>query len=114
MQGAWDRVAESWDDPARHDALFNAAVKHNALAWVAGRYRERGEDPVAKQQLERIRKAAVAAMMVSAAPRDANAKAPYRSTMVVLICLIVALLVALFVTKSLHDNHPPVPKPAQH
>jgi hypothetical protein len=114
VQGAWDRVTESWDDAARHEALFNAAVKHNALAWIAGRYRERGDDPIAKAQLERVRKAAVAAMMVSGAARAAKEKTPYRSSLIVLICLMVALLVALFVTKSLHDNHPPIPKPARH
>ncbi len=114
VQRAWDRVADSWDDAARHEALFNAAVKHDALAWIAGRYRERGDDPIAKAQLERVRKAAVAAMMVSGAARAAKEKTPYRSSLIVLICLMVALLVALFVTKSLHDNHPPVPKPARH
>jgi hypothetical protein len=114
VRGAWERVNEDFTDVARHDELFKLVVKDNCLAWAAARYRERGDDPIAKQQLERLRKAALAAMMVSAAARDAKPKTPYRSTLIVLICLIVAMLIALFVTKSLHDNRPHVSKPARH
>lgn len=113
VRGAWERVSENWTDTARHDALFHAAVKDNALAWAAARYRERGDDPIAKGQLERLRKAAVASMLVSAAPREAKQKTPYRSTLIVLMCLIAAMIIALFVTKSLHDNRSPVTKPAR-
>jgi hypothetical protein len=114
VRGAWERVTENWTDLARHDELFKLAVKDSALAWAAARYRERGDDPIAKDQLERLRKAALASMMVTAAARDDKQKTPYRSSLIVLICLIVALLVALFVTKSLHDNRPAVTKPARH
>jgi hypothetical protein len=116
VRGAWERVSETWADSARHDELFKLAVKHNCFAWVAARYREKGDDPIAKEQLERLRKAAVAAMYVSAAAKPAKEKTPYRSSFIVLVVLLLAMLLALFVTKSMHDNQktPPVTKPARH
>jgi hypothetical protein len=87
-----------------HEELFKLAIADNCLAWVAARYRERGDDPIAKVQLERLRKAAIAAMFVSGAQRQAKEKTPYRSSFVVLACLLVAMLIALFVTKFIHDN----------
>jgi hypothetical protein len=114
IRTAWERVTEDFSDPARHDELFKRVVTANCLAWAAARYRERGDDPIAKEQLERLRKAAVASMMVSAATREAKPKTPYRSSVIVLICLVVAMFIALFVTKSLHDNRPLATKPARH
>lgn len=115
VRGAWEAVTETWSDSAKHEALFKLAVADNCLAWVAARYRERGDDPIAKEQLERLRKAALASMMVKATERQANAKTPYRSTFIVLGCLLLAMLLALFVTKFIHDNQPPpVTKPARH
>lgn len=114
IRSAWERVTEDFTDLARHEELFKLVIKDNCLAWAAARYRERGDDPIAKDQLERLRKAAVASMMVSAAARDAKPKTPYRSSLIVLICLIVAMLIALFVTKSIHDNRPRATTPARH
>ncbi|HEY5920582.1 MAG TPA: hypothetical protein VIV11_02880 [Kofleriaceae bacterium] len=107
VRGAWDRVTEAWTDKDRHDELFKAAVADNAFAWACARYRERGDDPIAKEQLARLSKAAVAAMMVTQTTRPAKDRAPYRSLIIVLACLLLAMLVALFVTKSIHDNTPP-------
>jgi hypothetical protein len=117
VRGAWERVSETWADAALHDELFKLAVKHNCFAWVAARYREKGDDPIAKGQLERLRKAAVAALYVTAAARPSKDKTPYRSTLVVLIVLVLAMVVGLLVTKSMHDNDngntPPITKPAR-
>ena len=107
VRGAWLRVEETWADAALHEELFKLAIADNCLAWVAARYRERGDDPIAKEQLERLRKAAVAAMMVTATGRQAKEKTPYRNSFIVLGCLLVAMFFALFVTKFIHDNQPP-------
>jgi hypothetical protein len=114
VQRAWGQVTENWSDVARHDELFALVVKDNCFAWAAARYRERGDDPIAKEQLERLRKAALASMMVSAAKRETKGKTPYVSSVIVLVCLIVAMLIALFVTKSLRDNRPHATQPARH
>ncbi|HEY5951244.1 MAG TPA: hypothetical protein VIV40_37385 [Kofleriaceae bacterium] len=117
VRGAWQQVTDAWTDRARHDELFKLAVRHESFAWVAARYRERGDDPIAKEQLERLRKAALASMMVSAAARPDKQTTPYRSTLIVLGCLLLAMMVALLVTKSMHDSRnkaTPVTKPARH
>ncbi len=113
VRTAWQRVTETWVDSVKHDDFFKATVKHNCFAWAAARYREKGDDPIAKEQLERLRKAALAAMMVTATARQAKEKTPYRSTLVVLVCLLVAMVVVMFVTKYIHDNHTPVTKPTR-
>jgi len=114
VHGAWLRVTETWADSAKHEELFKLALADNCLAWVAARYRERGDDPIAKEQLQRLRKAALAAMMVTATERQAREQTPYRSSFIILGCLLVAMLVALFVTKFIHDNQPPpATKPAR-
>jgi hypothetical protein len=74
------------------------------LAWVAARYRERAGDPIARVQLEKIRKAAIAAMMVTAMAKPSNEKSPYRSSMIVLGALVLALLFAFIATKFIADN----------
>jgi hypothetical protein len=116
VSGAWDKVSEAWTDPALHDELFKLVVADNCFAWACARYKEKGDDPIAKAQLERLSKAAVAAMFVQQTARQAKAaeKAPYRSSMIVLATLLVAILIALFVTKFIHDNRgPEVTKPAR-
>ena len=114
VRGAWERCTETWSDAAAHDAFFKEVVAENCFAWACARYKEKGDDPIAKTQLERLRKAAVAAMVVQQTARQANEKTPYRSSMITLVCLLVAMLIAIFVTKFIHDNRgPPVTKPAR-
>jgi hypothetical protein len=114
---AWERVTEQWDDTARHEAFIASVAQHNCYAWAAARYKERAGDAVADKQLARLRKAATATMMAAAMARPSKERQPYRGLVVVLICLVLAMIVALFVTKSLHDNRPltrPDTKPARH
>jgi len=115
VRGAWDRVSEAWADPASHDEFFKLVVADNCFAWGCARYAEKGDDPIAKAQLDRLRKAALAAMSVQQTARQANSgKTPYRSSMIVLATLLIAMLIALFVTKFMHDNTgPEVTKPAR-
>jgi len=115
VRGAWDKVSETWTDPALHDELFKLIVADNCFAWGCARYKEKGDDPIAKAQLERLRKAAIAAMAVQQTARQAKTeKTPYRSSMIVLATLLVAMLIALVVTKFIHDNRgPEVTKPAR-
>ena len=114
VRGAWDRCTETWSDPAAHDAFFHAVVADNSFAWACARYKEKGDDPIAKAQLARLSKAAVAAMVVQQTAKEARGKTPYRSSMIVLVALVAAMLLALLVTKFIHDNRGPEPtKPAR-
>jgi hypothetical protein len=109
VRGAWERCTETWDDAARHDEFFQAVVADQSFAWACARYAEKGDDPVAKAQLERLRKAAMAAMLVHHTAKQDTNTTPYRSTMIVMVALLVAMFIALFVTKYIHDTRGPEP-----
>jgi hypothetical protein len=114
VTAAWQRVTEHWDDAARHDAFIASVAQHSCYAWAAARYKERAGDAIADKQLDRLRRAATATMMAAAAARPSRERQPYKSSMVVLIVLLLAMLVALFVTKSMHSNQQaPATKPAR-
>jgi hypothetical protein len=66
VTAAWDALAAHWDDQARHDALLGLVAQHGCYAWAAAKYKERGDDPIAQRQLERVRKSALATMFATA------------------------------------------------
>jgi hypothetical protein len=114
VRAAWTRVTETWVDALRHDAFFALVVQHQCFAWAAARYKERGKDPIAEEQLARLRRAAMATMMAAAAARPQKERQPYRSVLITLIVLLVAMVLGLVVTKSIHDNTSARPtKPAR-
>lgn len=99
LEAAWEACVAAWDDPKRHDALIQLVAAQGTYAWAAGRYRaiasERPEDAVAKKQLDRLSRAAMATMFASAAPRRDTQPKPYRATMTMLAMLVVAITVGL-------------------
>jgi hypothetical protein len=119
VEAAWERVVESWDDPARHDALVGLVAQHSAFAWAASKYKERAGDAIADKQLERIRKAATATMFATAS-RKQTEETPYRRTMVIFIVLLLMMVLGLLGVKMVHDSRtqdappprPPITKPA--
>lgn len=93
VSSAWDQVVAHWDEPKRHDALLGLVASYSCYAWVAGRYRERAGDPVAEQQLERIRKAATIALFATASKRpDATRRAGSIAMLVLLLCIVGGVL----------------------
>lgn len=120
IKAAWDAVLESWTTEATHDALFNLVAARGEYGWAAGRYREQARervgDQVAPKQMDRIRRAIEATMVVSATARDKPQASPYRNTAMLLAVLIVMLVVgmAYMFLKSRHsesDEAPPQPQP---
>ena len=114
VEAAWERVVESWDDPARHDALIGLVAQHSAFAWAAGKYKERAGDAVADKQLERIRKAATATMFATAAKKQTE-ETPYKRTMVIFVVLLLLMILGLVGVKLVHDTRTqqdaPPPRP---
>jgi hypothetical protein len=92
---AWKNVVAQWDDTARHDELLRLVNQHEAYAWAAARYRERKDDPIAQDRLERLRKAATARLMTSATVREDKASQTYRATWAMLGILIIAIVASL-------------------
>jgi hypothetical protein len=119
VRTAWDKVIAKWDDEARHDALFTLIAARGEYGWTAGRYREqareRAGDPVAPKQMDRIRRAIEATMVVSATARDKPQSSPYKNTATLLGVLIVVLVVGMaymFIkSRSASSEEPPPPPP---
>jgi hypothetical protein len=113
VHAAWARAAEAWSDPARHDELLREVAAHHSYAWAAGRYRTRGDDPIAQRQLTRLRRAAEATLLAGAtARRDATA-APYRATVGVLALLIAVVVIGLVYVTLIRGPSGPTIAPAQ-
>jgi hypothetical protein len=106
VRAAWARVAAGWTEDARHDGLLQLVASHNAYAWAAGRYRTRGQDPMAVRQLERLRRAAEATMFAGATARQAAEAKPYRATSGVLAMLIIAIAAGLLYALVIRDRRP--------
>jgi hypothetical protein len=98
VRAAWEHVTAAWDDEARHDALWELVSTNGCHAWAAGRYRaaslERPGDPIAPRRIERIRRAAEATLVATAAVKRAPGS-PYRATTGILALLIVMLVIGL-------------------
>jgi len=112
---AWERAVGSWDETARHDEVLRLAAQHDAYAWAAARYRERlkarADDEVAGEQLDRVRRAAEATLLANAAAaRQKNTPEPYRSTMVLLAILIIAIIAGLVYVTARGSGDPPPPR----
>ncbi|MBL0216462.1 MAG: hypothetical protein IPQ07_21585 [Myxococcales bacterium] len=99
IRAAWDQVVERWTDEARHDALFRLVAERGEYGWVAARYREqareRDNDAIATKQMERIRRAIEATLLVSATARDKPATTPYKNLLALLVVLIIVLVVGM-------------------
>jgi hypothetical protein len=120
---AWERAVEQWDDVARHDALLAVVVQHSEFAWAAARYKERGDDAIAKERLERLGKAATATMFATAKVRETPDSSPYKKMMLWLVAMVVMLVVGLLFARIVVNNRPaksstkrapPTSTPAQH
>lgn len=96
---AWQHTTEHWDDLARHDEVLRLATQNDAYAWAAARYRERTKatpgDAIAREQLDRVRRAAEATLVANALARPSKTKEPYRGTMAILGLLIIAIIAGL-------------------
>ena len=105
VRAAWAHLADAWSEPARHDAFVALVAQHNCYAWAAARYKERADDPIAARQLERLRRATTAALLATATTRKAPAEGtPYKSTMTVLVALVVAAICGLVYAMLLHQT----------
>lgn len=121
IRTAWDTVLAKWADEARHDALFLLIAARGEYGWAAGRYREqareRSGDAVAPKQMDRIRRAIEATMVVTATARDKPQASPYKNTamlLVVLLVVMIAGMVYMFVKSrgASSSGEPPPPPPA--
>ena len=117
VRAAWTRTVEAWSDPARHDELLQLVATHRAYAWAAGRYRARGDDAIARRQLDRLRRAAEAALLAGATPRpDVAARTSSRTRRRLLALVITTIAAGALYAMGIADPPPPSsarPSPAR-
>lgn len=54
LEATWKNVLENWDKPAAHALFVERCLVAGAADYAAKKYRERGDDPVARGQLEAL------------------------------------------------------------
>lgn len=121
LRAAWDRVVARWDDETRHDTLFELVTEKGEYGWAAGRYREQARDrpgdAIAARQIDRIKRALEATLLVSGTARDKPQPSPYKNLVTMLGVLIVVLLVgvayAFIKSRGSDDPGPTQPVPVQ-
>ena len=117
IEAAWQTVIEGWENPARHELFMGLVAKHSEFSWAASKYKERAGDAIADKQLERVRKAATASLLATAAKKPEGT--PYKRTIVIFMVLLLLIILALVGLMLVHDarprsSAPPIPKPARH
>ena len=103
VASAWQTAVARWDRVEAHDALLGVVARHRCFLWLAMRYKERGEDPIAARQMRRLRQAAFATLM-GAEPSTKPKIAPsrlLRSSIGVLFIIAVMVGVGLAYAKTM-------------
>jgi hypothetical protein len=109
LTDSWQLTLEFWSEAARHSTLLGLAAKHKQLAWLAGKYRDASwsnpEDPIAKERLERVRRAAAImfSMPTTAAPPPTSRG--FRAISVLLIGAVIATGIGLVITEQRVEQH---------
>ena len=138
LAGAPSEVAAAWEacnaartDASRHEELARTAAAHDAYAWVARRYHDRlradPADAIAASRQAAIARITEASLRAGAATRAqrptgapfAPAPTPYRSSVTVLIALIMlvatgTIYVLVATPSSDTASADPIPVQAQH
>jgi hypothetical protein len=104
---AWRDVRRAWNDVPRHDHVLRVAGQHAAYAWLATRYREaaRHNDPIARERLALVQRAAELTLAVAAVRADRDTEMPYRATRRLLFMLVGVLALGGVLLKILAGAH---------
>ena len=113
LTNAWQQAVDHWDEPARHDEVLRLVTANDAYAWAAAHYRDRikanADDTIAKEHLDRVRRAAEAQLLTNAATRQAKLPGPYRNTMVMIGIMIIAIIAGLVYAMARSGGKPDLP-----
>lgn len=106
---AWQLALEHWAEPLRHDTLLGLAAKHAQFAWLAGKYRDAArsnpEDPIARDRLVRLQRAAAIVMMSKTPAAPAPMKQGLRAMSILLIGAALATGLGLVVADHKVQQH---------
>jgi hypothetical protein len=109
LTASWQATLEHWTQKASHDTLLGLAVKHGQLAWLAARYRDAARtnprDPIARDRLKSVQRAAAMLAFAMPAARASEHKKPRGPTMLLLAAALSTGL-ALWLTDFMRTHHP--------
>jgi hypothetical protein len=88
LKELWTHVEAGWDDPARHALFVEQALAGGHGGFAAARYRRKGDDPVARGQIERIASRLEQILAAAATPPDERAGAGGRKVIWLLVVLL--------------------------
>lgn len=115
LREAWQRALADWDNAALHDEVIKLVSAHGLYAWGAARYREaHNAGKPGEKHLERITRAAMVTLSVSATQKPETPNQPYKATIGVLGFLLVVIVAGLFYALVFHEpSHPKGAPPTQ-
>jgi hypothetical protein len=109
LTDSWQLALELWGEPARHNTLLGLAAKHKQLAWLAGKYRDAArsnpEDPIARDRIERVRRATAIIFAMPVAPPPPPASRGFRAMSLLLLGAVIATGIGLVVTEQRVEQH---------
>lgn len=86
LEATWQNVLENWDKPAAHTLFVERCLVAGAADYAAERYRERGDDPVARGQLEELTARMIQRMMTATKrPQSRTSRRALRALIVILL-----------------------------
>ncbi|HUT78076.1 MAG TPA: hypothetical protein VM285_10340, partial [Polyangia bacterium] len=95
LRQLWTHVEAGWEDQARHALFVEQALAAGHGGFAAARYRQKSDDPVARQQLERITSRLEQLLATAATPPDERPEAKGRKVIWLLVLLLAAAFAAL-------------------
>lgn len=119
---AWGACVAAWSDVATHERVASLALTHSQQPWLARRYRailrERPDDAVAAERLDRVARIAQAAVLASGiAPRASRFGRGSSTVVLVILALMVAggLLFTMYLKRknTADPSQPALREPAK-
>jgi hypothetical protein len=95
LKQLWDHVEAGWDDPAGHALFVEQALAGGHGGFAAARYRRKGDDPVAREQLGRIAARLEQILAAAATAPEGRPGASGRKAIWLLVLLLAAAFAGL-------------------
>ena len=103
----WQFALVHWNQRTAHDTLLGVAAKHHQLAWLAARYRgaarSNPHDCVARDRLQRVRRASTLLAFAPPPARAATTTAP-RAAATLLVAAMLFAGLGLWLTDYLRQQ----------
>ena len=100
VRSLWANVEQNWTDTAAHAVFVEQGVRQDAAGYVAACYREKGDDPIAIEQLEKLTGRLLDTLAQQTAVDPPNPKR-LKPVLYMLLFVIIAILVFMIIAQSM-------------